>query len=224
MENALIKGGRLAGYAALVLGPIMLGLIFLYAPLEVEQGIIQKIFYIHVPMAILAYLSFGLTALCGALYLWTSKRTYDRVAYASAEVGVVFCSLVLTTGPIWARPVWGTWWTWEARLTFTLVMWFVYIAYLLLRHLTEGEEVGARFGAVLGIFGVAVIPFIRIAVERFRGNHPGNPFKAGLPFEMAFTFYFGLAFFFVLWIYVLGLRTRLERRRDEVRRLILEAE
>lgn len=222
MEKWIIKSRRFAGPLALLLGPLMMILIFGYAPNEVEQGPIQKIFYIHVPMAIFTYLSFGLTALASGLFLWTGNHSHDRVARASAEVGVLFCTLVLLTGPIWAKPVWGAWWTWEARLTFTLILWFVYVAYLLLRNLTEGQEAGAKFGAVLGVLGVGMVPFIRIAVDRFRGQHPGNPFKAGLPFEMAFTFYVGLAFFFVLFVYVVATRTEVEYLKDDVRRLRLD--
>lgn len=219
MERWIERIGRLAGYATAVLGPLCLGLIFFYAPLEATMGLVQKIFYIHVPMAILCYLGFAVTAVGGGLYLWTGQRSYDRVALAGAEVGVLFCTLVLITGPLWAKPVWGVAWTWEARLTWTLILWFIYVAYLLLRRFTDGEETGARFAAVLGILGVGMIPFIRIAVERFRGNHPGNPFKAGLPPEMAHTFYTCLALFLCLLLYTLGRRVTVERRRDEVRAL-----
>lgn len=224
MERWFIRAGRISGLILAILAPVCLGLIFFYAPNEAEQGLVYKIFYIHVPMAILTYLCFGTTALAGALYLWSGKRTYDRVALSSAEVGVLFCSLVLVSGPIWAKPMWGTWWTWEARLTFTLVLWFVYVAYLLLRSFTEGQESAARFSAVLGILGVSLIPFIRVAVERFRGNHPGNPFKAGLPFEMEVTFYTCLAAFFLVFLWTVGRRTALELLKDEVRAMQLEAE
>lgn len=219
MERWILKLGRPAGFISLVLGVAAMGCIFFYAPLEEIQGLIQKIFYIHVNFAILAYLSFGLTALGGGLFLWTADEQYDRIARCSAEVGVLFCSLVLITGPIWARPVWGTWWTWEARLVLTLVLWFVYVAYLLLRRFTEGEGAAARFSAVLGIFGVGTIPFLRIAVERFRGQHPGNPFKAGLPVEMAVTFYLTMAFFTFLLVYLLARRLHVLRLSEEVKHL-----
>ena len=221
MERWILKLERPAGYAALALGLVSMGCIFFYAPLEQIQGLIQKIFYIHVNFAILSYLSFSLTAVGGALFLWSGDEQYDRIARSSAEVGVLFCSLVLITGPIWARPVWGTWWTWEARLVLTLILWFIYVAYLLLRRFTEGEGAAARFSAVLGIFGVGTIPFLRVAVERFRGQHPGNPFKAGLPFDMALTFYLTMTFFLCLLVYLLARRLKLLHLSNEVKGLQL---
>lgn len=224
LENFIVRAGRLSGWVVTVMVPVCLGLIFFYAPAEVQQGEVQKIFYIHVPVAILSYVCFSLTAVGGALYLWTSKRTYDRIAYSSAELGLLFCSLLLILGPLWAKPVWGQWWTWEARLTLTLVLWFVYLAYVLLRQFTDGQETAARFSAVLGILGIAIIPFIRIAVERFRGNHPGNPFKAGLPMEMEVTFYICLATSVFVCLHALGRRLALEKLKDEVRGLQLSVD
>ncbi len=112
------------------------------APIDSTQGVIQKILYVHVPCWFAAYAGFGVTAICGALYLWKNDERFDRVAVAGAEVGVLFCTLGLISGPIWAKGTWGHWWAWDPRLTVTLMLWFIYLAYLLLRSFTEGS---ARF-------------------------------------------------------------------------------
>jgi len=120
------------------------------APHDAMQGVIANILYVHVPSAFAAYAGFLTTAVCGALYLATQRERWDRVAIAGAEVGVVFCTLTLLSGPIWAKGTWGHWWVWDPRLTVTLLLWFVYLAYLLLRSFTEGSARTARFAAVLG--------------------------------------------------------------------------
>ncbi len=116
-----------------------------FTPADAMQGIAQKIFYIHVPAAIVGlYLSCGLLAIASAVYLWLKDSRLDRVAESSAEVGIVFMTVVLTTGPFWGKPIWGTWWTWDARLTSTLFLWFLLIAYLVLRGAVEQAVMRAR--------------------------------------------------------------------------------
>src|SRR3954447_4355704 len=131
-----------------------------YTPLEAKQGAAQKIFYLHVPAAWVAFLAFFLVAVASGVYLWLRDQRLDRAAESSAEVGVVFTTVVLVTGPLWARPVWGTWWTWDARLTLTLFLWFIYVGYLVLRGAIEDRALRARYSAVLGILGSLLIPFI----------------------------------------------------------------
>src|SRR5882724_2964469 len=133
-------------------GPAMLvalALIFLVVPTERDQGIVQRIFYFHVPSAWTAFL--GFFTVCGAslAFLWKGTPDFDRVARAAAEVGMIFCSLVLLTGPIWARPIWGTWWTWDPRLTMTVILWTIYASYLVLRSYGGPEDQTARYAAVL---------------------------------------------------------------------------
>ena len=137
---------------------IIFGLLVVNAPLDSEQGVIQKILYLHVPCAMASYLGFLLTAIGGGLYLWRHDERFDRFAASSAEVGVFFCALVLITGPIWGRGTWGSWWSWDLRLTMTLLLFLVYLSYLLLRSFTEENERAARFASVYGIAGLAVIP------------------------------------------------------------------
>jgi len=124
-----------------------------FTPAEARQGLAQKIFYVHAPSAFIAlYVAFGIVAVAGALYLWLRDERLDRVAASAAEVGVVFMTVVLVTGPMWGKPIWGTWWTWDARLTLTLFLWFVFLGYLILRGAIEDHDTRARYSAVLGVF------------------------------------------------------------------------
>jgi len=149
-----------------------LAMIFLYAPTERTQGIVQRIFYFHLSCALMAFLGFLVVAVAGGFYLRRSERLTDHVARAAAEVGMLFCTLVLITGPIWARPIWGVWWTWDPRLTMTLILWTIYAAYVLLRLLGRDSDAVARYAAVLGIVGALDIPVIYVSVRLWRGIHP----------------------------------------------------
>jgi heme exporter protein C len=147
-------------------------LVFMVVPTEREMGIVQRIFYFHVSSAWVAFLGFFLVAGASGVYLWNGSRAADRFAEASAEVGVLFCTFVLVTGPIWARPIWGVWWTWDPRLTMTVVLWTIYVSYLMLRAFGGEDEAIRRYAAVLGIVGVLDIPIIRVSVRLMRGVHP----------------------------------------------------
>src|SRR2546430_8972549 len=149
-----------------------LAIVFLVVPTEADMGIVQRIFYFHVSSAWVAFLGFFLVAAASAVYLWNGSPAADRLAYAAAEVGVLFCTLVLVTGPIWARPIWGVWWTWDPRLTMTVVLWAIYSSYLMLRAFGGGDAAIARYAAVLGIVGVLDIPLIVVSVRLLRGIHP----------------------------------------------------
>ena len=165
-----------------------------HAPLDSIQGLIQKILYVHPPLAFAAYAGFVGAALAGALFLARGGERFDRFAAASAEVGVVFCSLMLITGPIWAKGTWGRWWTWDPRLTVTLILYLTYVAYLLLRSFTEGSERAARFAAVYGILGAALIPLNYYAIELFgkRALHPDNLARGSLGEGMGLPFLLGV--------------------------------
>jgi len=165
-----------------------------HAPLDSVQGVIQKVLYIHPPLAFAAYAGFIGTALGGALFLARGHERFDRFAAASAEVGVVFSTLMLLTGPIWAKGTWGKWWTWDPRLTVTLLLYLTYVAYLLLRGFTEGSERAARFAAVYGILGSALIPLNYYAIELFgsRALHPDNLQRGSLGEGMGLPFLLGV--------------------------------
>jgi heme exporter protein C len=152
--------------------PVSLHMAFIVAPTEQKMGVVQRIFYYHVPSAFMAFLGVGLCAIMSALYLWRRERRFDIMAHAAAELGVLFCTIVLITGPIWARPIWGVWWTGEVRLTSTLILWLIYVGYLLLRENADNREQAARWGAVVGIVGALDMPIIYKSVEWWRGLHP----------------------------------------------------
>ena len=185
------------------------------APLDGIQGVIQKILYVHVPCAFASYAGFAVTGVCSALYLWKHDERYDRVALASAEVGVLFCTLVIVTGPIWAKGTWGHWWSWDPRLTVTLLQWFVYLSYLLLRSFTEGSARTARFAGVYGIVGVLAVPLNYFAIDLFGGAamHPDNLERSSLGAGMGGPFAAGVVTALVAYLHLLRMRVDLEVRR-----------
>jgi len=205
---------RVSGVVLAALAALWLVLVA-RAPIDSMQGVIQKVLYVHVPCAFAAYAGFIGTALCGALYLWSNDERFDRFALASAEVGVVFCTLVIVTGPIWAKGTWGHWWAWDPRLTVTLLLWFVYLAYLLLRSFTEGSARTARFAAVYGIVGVFAIPLNYFAIELFGGAamHPDNLERGSLGAGMGWPFLVGVLAGLAAYAHLLLLRTDLESLR-----------
>jgi len=149
-----------------------LWIVFMVVPTEREMGIVQRIFYFHVSSAWVAFIGFFLVAGASAVYLWNGSRAADRLAQAAAEIGVLFCTLVLITGPLWARPIWGVWWTWDPRLTMTVILWAIYASYLMLRAFGGEDDAVRRYAAVLGIVGVLDIPIIMVSVRLLRGIHP----------------------------------------------------
>jgi heme exporter protein C len=146
--------------------------VFFWVPTERFQGIVQRIFYYHVPSAWACFVAFIAAALASAVYLATRKPVWDRTARAAVEVGMLFASLVLITGPIWARPIWGAYWTWDARLTTTLILWLIYAGYLMLRAYTRDPEMASRLGAVVAIVGSLDIPLIVFSTRIWRTIHP----------------------------------------------------
>lgn len=189
-----------------------------FTPIEAVQGPVQKIFYIHAPAAWVAFMAFGLVAVASVLYLWLREDRLDRIAESSAEVGVVFTTVVLTTGPLWGKPVWGAYWTWDARLTLTLFLWFIYVAYLVMRGALDDRAMRARYSAVLGILGALLIPFIHLSVYLFRTLHPRpivmKPSAPSLPSEMLTTLLLAFGAFTLLYIALLRARYRYAVTRD----------
>lgn len=188
-------------------------------------GHLQRVFYFHVPSAWVAYLAFAIVFLSSVAYLRTRARRWDRLAHSAAEIGVVFCTLVLVTGPIWARPVWGTWWQWDARLTATLVLWLTYVGYLMLRSLASQPERVGRLAAVLGIVGFLNVPVVHFSVYWWRTLHPQGPAVAnpeqssGLGSPELAAFFVALAAFTLLFAWMLVTRVRLGRAADAVHEL-----
>jgi heme exporter protein C len=193
-------------------------------------GDLQRIFYFHVPAAWCAYLAFAIVFVCSIAYLRTGARRWDLLAHSSAEVGVLFCTLVLVTGPIWAHPVWGTWWQWDARLTSTLLLWLSYAGYLLLRGLSSDPARTGRLAAVLGIAGFLNVPVVHFSVYWWRTLHPqgptvANPTQAsGLGPGELLAFFSSLLAFTLLLAWLLTLRTRLGRLGDRVEAMEIAAQ
>jgi heme exporter protein C len=207
------------GLLLAVLAPVWIWLVA-NAPDDSVQGTIQKIVYVHPPCAFAAYLGFFCTALGGALYLWRRDDAWDRFAASSAEVGVLFCAMVIATGPIWARGTWGRWWSWDLRLTLTLLLFLVYLSYLLLRSFTEGGERTARFAAVYGIAGLAIIPLNYFAIELAgsRSIHPENLQRGSLGAGMRLPFWMGVATALVAFAHLLARRVEVAWLSDRVAR------
>ena len=199
---------------------LSLYMIAFYAPVEREQGIVQKIFYFHVPSAWNAFLAFFFVCIYSFAYLRTRNRRWDILAHASAEVGMLFCSLVLITGPIWAKPVWGIWWTWDARLTLTLVLWLIYAGYLMLRHYVAQPEKRATLSAVVGIIGFLDVPLVYFSIRWWRTQHPQPVIMggddAGLDPLMGHTLLACAITFTLLFFYLMRRRAAVERLRDQV--------
>jgi heme exporter protein C len=147
-------------------------LIFVVAPTDGYQGHIQRVFYIHVPISILSFLGFLLCAVAGVGYLMRRGEAWDRLAHASAEVGVIFVTLALLTGIIWGKATWNAWWQWDARLTTTLILWFIYVAYLMIRHYAPTLQQGRAWSAVVGIIGFVDVPIVYFSVKWWRTLHP----------------------------------------------------
>ena len=164
------RGWRLTLLALLALAGMVV-LAQRFTPTEIRQGLAQKIFYIHAPSAWCAFLAVGLTGLASILYLWLGDQHFDRFAATSAEVGTVFCAVVLTTGPIWGKPIWGTWWTWDARLSLTLFLFFLLLGYQVLRSAIRVPTERARLSAVVGIMAMVLVPFVHLSVYLFRRIH-----------------------------------------------------
>lgn len=147
-------------------------LIFFVVPNEKVQGVTQRIFYFHVHLAWMAFGGFVFVAIASVQFLRTGSQRASQLALANAEVGLLFTTLVLVTGSIWARPIWGVWWTWDPRLTMSIVLWAIYAAYLMLRRVGHGDETIQRYAAVLGIVGTLDIPLLILAIRLWRGIHP----------------------------------------------------
>lgn len=212
----------LAGLTAILLTRALYA-VFLEAPREKTMGEVQRIFYFHVPSAWVALLAFFICFLASIIYLATRAPRWDWAAVSAAEIGVVFTSVVLVTGPIWARPVWGIWWTWDARLTSTLVMFLIYIGYLLLRDYTADPRRRANLAAVFGIIAFVDAPIVYMSIRWWRTQHPqpviAGGAGSGLDPAMWRVFLMALAAMLALFALLFATRFNLERQRAELESL-----
>jgi heme exporter protein C len=206
-----------AGATALML--LAAGAIFLYAPTDALQGPVQRIFYLHVSAGVAAFASFAVVFSAGFLYLWRESLVADRLARAGALVGVVFTTVTLVMGMMWAKPTWGAFWAWDARLTSTLVLWIIYAGYLLVRRMAEPGRQAARFAAVVGIFGFIDVPIVYFSVTWWSTLHPGTVIvNDALPPAMLAAFLFTMACTLVLAGVMIAIRYRIEALLDAAQR------
>ncbi len=221
------RGERALGIAAATGLAISAVLSLVVAPPDAVQGQVQRLMYVHVPAAWLAYLAFGVVFIASAAYLKTGKTRWDRLAVASAEVGVLFTALTIVIGSLWGKPVWGTWWTWDPRLTTTAVMLLIYLGYLALRQMADNPGRRARWAAVVGVVGFVDVPIVHMSVTWWRGLHqaptvlrPGAPTIAG---SMLTALLFGVVAFTVLYAYLIALRLRVGRLEERAASQALSA-
>ena len=196
---------------------------FLWAPTEKTMGDIQRIFYVHVPSAWNALIAFIIIFVGSVAYLITKDLKWDRLAVAAAEIGTIFCTAFLATGPLWAKPVWGIWWTWDARLTSSLILWLMYLGYLLLRDFLEDPQRRATLAAVFGIFAFVDVPIVYLSIRLWRTQHPQPVLmggeESGLDPTMFKVLMLSWAVFSLLFVLLMILRMRLEKSRTEVQQL-----
>ncbi len=213
----IIRAGRLLTVLGLLGMAVVYLLALAHTPVEARQGLAQKIFYVHAPAAWGALIAFVLVGIASLLYLWLHDPRLDLFAEASAEVGLAFSAVMLTTGPIWGKPIWGTWWTWDARLTLTLFLFLLFLGYLTLRAAVRDPVERARFSAVLGIMALVLVPFIHLSVYLFRTLHPQpillKPSRPSLPPAMLRTLLVSMGTYTVLYLGFVTLRYGIGLRR-----------
>jgi len=188
------------------------------APPDADQGNVQRLMYIHVPAAWLAYLSFAVVFVASVAYLATKKSRWDRMAAASAEVGVLFTALTIVLGSLWGKPVWGTWWTWDPRLTTTAILLLIYVGYLAVRRLPDSPTRRARWAAVVGIVGFVDVPIVHLSVTWWRGLHQGPTIRLlqapTIAPVMLAALLVGVFAFTLTYLYLMALRLRVGRLED----------
>ena len=222
MVLAIIRGFNYRIALMLVAFVLMMAnlyLIYFWATTEIYLGVLQRIFYLHVPLAWIGMLSIVLVALSSITYLITGLKKWDDLAYSIAEIGVIFASLVLITGVLWAKPVWGVWWTWDAKLSTTLILWFIFIGYLMIRSYSgKGTQRGARFAAIVAVVGAIDAPIIYMASVWWRTAHPElnlGPFadesEAIGNSKIYYTFLVSMVSFTVFYIFLLTERYSIKR-------------
>lgn len=197
---------------------IALYMVFIWVPLEKTMGAVQKIFYFHVGTAWVGFFAFFIVFVCSIAYLKTKNRKWDIIAESSAEIGVVFITLVIITGPIWARSAWNTWWTWEPRLTTSLILWFIYIAYVLVRASSMESEKKARLAAIFGIIGFLDVPIVFLSIKFWSLNHPFliENGKMNLEPAMFQTMMVSVVTFTLVYAYFLLKGIKIAQVRDEI--------
>ncbi len=215
------RSSLFAGAAALLM-PVAIGMIFFYAPLEKTMGSVQKIFYFHLPLAFSAFLSFFVAFVAGIMYLRTRRQVWDARLAASVEIGVVFTTLVLITGSLWGKPIWNTYWTWDPRLTTSLILWFIYASCLILRSAVEEEGKRATYCAVMAIVGFVDVPIVFFSARLWRSIHPVviRSDSVGLESSMLITLLVSMLAMLAFWIGLYKFRVSLQLQEAAANELL----
>lgn len=207
------KTVKFLSYLVAIVLLIDLYFIFFYAPPEKFMGDVQKIMYFHISSAWVGFISFFIVFVMSILYLVKKYEVCDRIAITCAEIGVLFTTFVLLTGPLWARPVWNTWWTWDPRLTTTLILWFIYVGYIFLRKTTGSLSTGKKVAAIFGIVGFLDVPIVHLSVKWWRSIHPSDVVSESgfnMTFEMQITLIISIITFLIIGLFLFSLRYKLE--------------
>ncbi len=219
--SALNRSTIFPGLSALLISAAI-GMVFFYAPLEKTMGSVQKIFYFHLPLALTAFLSFFVAFISGIMYLRSRKRIWDARLASSVEIGVVLTTLVLITGSLWGKPIWNTYWTWDPRLTTSLILWFIFASCLILRSAVDDEGKRATYSAVLAIVGFIDVPIVFLSARLWRSIHPTviRADSIGLEFSMLMTLLVCMAAMLAFWVGLYKFRVSLQLQEAEVNDLI----
>jgi heme exporter protein C len=228
IADGIMSGRYLAnglGILALLAMLVGLYLALVYAPADALMGDVQRIMYVHVPTAWVAFLAFFVVFVSSLVYLWKRLPEADRLAYASAEIGTLFTALTLIAGSIWGKPTWGVWWTWDARLTTTAILFVIYVGYLMLRSFVEEPDRRARLAALVGIVGFIDVPITYMSVLWFRTLHQPPSIQRGgvsMPDTMLFTLLFNVGAFTLVYLFFLVKRVRIESLHAIAETLVAE--
>ena len=195
---------------------VTLYLVHFWVPTEQNLGVSQRIFYFHVPLGWIGMLSIVIVAVASVMHLLTGRQRWDDLAYSTAELGIIYASLILVTGAIWGKPVWGVWWTWDPKLTTTLVLWFIYVGYLMARAYGPAGTQGRRFASVIALIGAIDAPIIYMATNWWRTAHPENNVPGGLDGRILLTLLVSVLAFTVLYVYLLLERYLLRKSESEL--------
>ena len=211
---------RIAGDLLLIGSALLMALtlymVYMWVPTEQNLGVSQRIFYFHVPLGWIGMISIMVVAAASLMHLFTGRQKWDDLAYSTAEIGIIFASLILVTGAIWGKPVWGVWWTWDAKLTTTLVLWFIYVGYLMVRAYGPAGTQGKRFASVIALIGAIDAPIIYKATDWWRSAHPERNVPSDLNEQMLLTLLVSVLAFTILYVYLLMERYSLRRSESDL--------
>ena len=214
IRRSLLRDALLISGASMM--AFTLYLVYFWAPTEQNLGVSQRIFYFHVPLGWIGMVSIIVVAVASILHLTTGRQKWDDLAYSTAELGVIYASLILVTGAIWGKPVWGVWWTWDPKLTTTLVLWFVYVGYLMVRAYGPAGGQGKRFASVIALIGAIDAPIIYKATDWWRSAHPDNNIPSDLDGRMLLTLLVSVVTFTFIYLYMLMERYSLRKSESDL--------